>query len=515
MVLDLTGNGITLTPLTSSNTFADLTGSGQENRTAWAGAGNAVLFYDPSNSNSITQANQVVFTDWDPTATTDIQALADVFDSNHDGALDSGDAGFADFKLDVTNANGTTRVETLAQAGITAINLTPNNNGQLLADGSSIDGETTYTTAAGTTGTAATVTFAYDPDGYAVQSTTTTDADGSVTIDNRALNADGSLANETISTTSADGAAETIDYDTTGDGQIDTVQTISTVENADGSTTKTVRDASSAGLLLDQTVTTTASDAGATTVTISRDTNGGVANGTAVPTQQEVDTTRSGLTATDVKDLNPDGSLRDETVTTPGNGGLTSTVQQDTTGDGTFDLTTVTATAVDPTSGARTTVVTDTNADGSERDRTTTVASADGLSRTVTSDLDGNGTADLTTSSTIVQDTTSPLAPGLTGATTTQVDTAGNGAFLDASVTFRSNDGLTVVTQSDPDGAGSAAAPVFSLTTTDVTTVDATSGARTETVTDRNGDGSLRDQTVTMTGRTGSPAPPRPTPPAP
>lgn len=51
-------------------------------------------------------------------------------------------------------------------------------------------GETTFTTTSGTTGTAATVTFAVDPNGFAVQSTTTVNADGSTTIDNKAFNAD-------------------------------------------------------------------------------------------------------------------------------------------------------------------------------------------------------------------------------------------------------------------------------------------------------------------------------------
>jgi hypothetical protein len=155
IVLDLSGKGINITPLTSSNMFVDLAGNGFENRTAWAGAGNAVLFFDPNNTNEITNPDQVIFTDWDPTATTDLQALEDVFDTNHDGSLDAGDADFSEFKLMVTNANGTTSVETLAQAGISSINLTANYVTQTFTDGSSIDGETTFTTISGTTGTAA------------------------------------------------------------------------------------------------------------------------------------------------------------------------------------------------------------------------------------------------------------------------------------------------------------------------------------------------------------------------
>jgi hypothetical protein len=76
------------------------------------GAGNAVLFFDPNDTNDITQANQVVFTDWDPAASTDMQALLDVFDTDHNGKLDAGDANFSKFKLMVTNADGTQSVKT-------------------------------------------------------------------------------------------------------------------------------------------------------------------------------------------------------------------------------------------------------------------------------------------------------------------------------------------------------------------------------------------------------------------
>ncbi len=37
-----------------------------------------------------------------------MQALRDVFDTNQDGKLDAGDAHLSDFKVMVTNADGTT-----------------------------------------------------------------------------------------------------------------------------------------------------------------------------------------------------------------------------------------------------------------------------------------------------------------------------------------------------------------------------------------------------------------------
>ena len=156
VVLDLSGKGIKITPLSSSNMFFGMANNGYAQHTAWAGAGNGVLVYDPSGG-AVTQANQVNFTLWDPTAKTDMQALQHVFDTNHDGVLNASDSSWNNFRILVTNADGTQTLETLAQAGVTSINLNANSYKQAFTDGSSIDGETTFTKSDGTTGTAATV----------------------------------------------------------------------------------------------------------------------------------------------------------------------------------------------------------------------------------------------------------------------------------------------------------------------------------------------------------------------
>ncbi len=250
-----------------------MAGDGYQHLTAWAGAGNGVLVYDPNGTGQITEQDQVVFTDWDPTATSDMQALLDVFDTNHDGKLDAGDSKFADFKVMVTESDGTHQLETLSQLGITSIDLTSNKQAITLADGSSISGETTFTRADGTTGTAADATLAYEGRGFNVRQTTAHNADGSTTLDSKAYNADGSLAGEITSTTSVDGAAVSLAYDDNGDGVIDRRQVDHTVHNAAGSTTATVTDENGAGTRVeDRTVTTTSADL--KTVTIGRDLNG-------------------------------------------------------------------------------------------------------------------------------------------------------------------------------------------------------------------------------------------------
>ena len=260
VVLDLTGNGIKITPLSSSNTYFDMAGDGYQHRTAWAGAGNGVLVLDLVGDGQITQRNQVVFTDWDPTATTDLQALADVFDTNHDGRLDAGDAQFSSFKILVTNQDGTTTLKTLAEAGVQSINLIPDATTIALPDGSKIQGQTTFTKSDGTTGTAATVQLQYIGDGNVIRQTVDHNPDGSTSITNSALNPDGSVASALVGTTSADGQSRTLFFDHNGDGVIDQIQTAVTITNPDGSTNETLSNQTGAGVLVDLTITMTSAD---------------------------------------------------------------------------------------------------------------------------------------------------------------------------------------------------------------------------------------------------------------
>jgi hypothetical protein len=483
VVLDLTGNGINITQLSSSNTFIDATGGGLQNRTAWAGAGNGVLVFDPTGSTVITSPTQFNFTLWDPAAATDMQALEAVFDTNHDGELDAGDAAFSSFGVLVTNADGTTSFETLSQLGITAINLTTNNNSQALPDGSQISGETTYTKADGSTGTAADVSFVYDPNGFVTKTVTTHNSDGSTTIDVKGFNPDGSLANETVSSISTNGLSRTVQFDHTGDGVFDQTQTDVTVVNADGSKTETLSDFNAIGILTDRTVTTTSADGKA--VTIARD-----LDGSGITGQLEVHTTNAdGSHSVSVSDLSANGAVEHRTVTTTSADGLTKTVQTDSTGSGVFDRTETDVIVVNA-DRSRTETVSDLNADGSLVDRTVTQTSADGRTKTIARDLDGNGSIDLTTSSTMVTGADGSVA-------TTLQEFNGDGSLRDATVTTLSADGLSKTVQSDQTGNGT-----FDLTTSDVT-ADHADGSRTETVTDRNADGSLRDQTVTTTSADG------------
>ncbi len=205
IVLDLNGDGISITQRDTSTVWRDVNGDGTAHRTSWAAAGDGVLVYDCTGTGDVDAPEAYQFTLWDPTADSDMEALANVFDTNGNGALDAGDAQWSSFKVLVTNADGTTTLKTLAALGITAIDLEPDNTMAVLPDGTQVLGSTTFTRANGTTGTAADVVLTADADGYLVQSTTTANGDGTTSIRVKAYDTDGSFVKETLTTTSADG----------------------------------------------------------------------------------------------------------------------------------------------------------------------------------------------------------------------------------------------------------------------------------------------------------------------
>lgn len=74
VVLDLNGDGISITERTASNTYRDVNGDGTEHRTAWAAAGDGVLVYDYTGTGDVDSPQAFQFTTWDPTATSDMPA---------------------------------------------------------------------------------------------------------------------------------------------------------------------------------------------------------------------------------------------------------------------------------------------------------------------------------------------------------------------------------------------------------------------------------------------------------
>ena len=483
IIFDLDSDGVQILELSQSTIFTDATGDGLENRTAWAGAGDGVLFYDPDNSGEITEMRQYVFTEWDPTATSDMEALAAVFDSNGDGVFDALDDAWGDFKIMVTNADGSTTAQTLDQLGITSIDLTADATNIELPDGSVITGQTTFTWVDGTTGTVADVTLIAEADGHRLEQVETLDAAGTRTEVTTAYDADGSIAFVNTSVTSSDGAQIANSYDDDGDGVVDRLQTIDTVTAVDGSTVKTVTNSMGAvaatAILLNQTVTSTSADG--SVMTIERDSTGGgwfdqtEVRTTAVDGSMVIVTTDVGQDGTTIRSVTEDMSID----------GLTRTEAIDTDGDGLADVTTSHVIVVNA-DGSRSETVTSYNQDGSTRASVTETVSADGQTKTISRDVDGDGAIDT------VEDL--DIVTGTTDSTSTLVVTNGDGSTRNTVTYVQSDDALTKSSASDVDGDG-----VIDVTTVDETVINA-DGSRVNTLTSTNTDGSIRGMQQTTLG---------------
>lgn len=476
VLLDLDGNGIEITELSASTHFMDADGDGLLNRTAWAGAGDAVLFYDPDGRNAITEARQYIFSEWDPTAGSDMEALRAVFDANGDGKLTAADADFAKFKLLVTNADGSTSVVTLASLGIVELDLTADSTRIEFADGSVIDGQSTFTRSDGSTGTMGSTVLVSESDGHRVTEAVSTDASGNRVVVETGYGAGGEVAFVTRSVTSPSGSHVTNFYDDDGNGVVDRVQTIDTVAQPDGTEIETVvnRVGSNVatGLTVSRVVTSRSADGA--DVSIDRDSTGG-----GWFDQSEVQTIHAdGSRTVVITDLAKDGTVIRSSTETMTPDGQTRSDAIDEDGSGTTDLTETHVISTDA-AGVRTEETTLTNGDSSLRSVSTEVTSADGRGRTATHDCDGDGDIDLTEQTTITVN-----ADGST--TSTFLVTNADGSTRSSSTQTQSDDALTKTRSIDIDGDSD-----IDRTSVDQTVVN-TDGSRVSTVTVTNADGSVR-----------------------
>jgi hypothetical protein len=482
ILLDLDGDGVQITELNRSTRFVD-GGEGLLHRTAWAAAGNGVLFFDPDGRNAITEKRQYVFTEWNPTASGDLEALRSVWDSNGDGKLTAADAEFAKFKVLVTNADGTTTVQTLTQLGITEINLTADTTYIELPDGSLITGQTTFTRGNGTTGTVANTTLISEAQGHRVVQSTSTDGSGNKVVVSTAYDAAGAVVYAVTSVTNPAGTAITNSYDDNGDGVIDRLQTVSKVTNANGSKTETLINKAGAdavtAILVNRTVTTTSADT--KIVTIERDSEGG-----GWFDQREVRTTLADGSRTKViSDLAQSGAVIRSSSETVSINGRTRAEGVDEDGNGAADTTTTHVITV-AGNNSRTEVTSLTNGNGSLRSAETETVSADGKVRAVTFDLDGNGTTDRVENLSIAANV---------GGTTTSTTTMRNGdnSLRNTSTLILSADALIKTQTSDVDGDG-----VVDVTSVETTTINV-NGSRQTTLLLTNTDGSVRgNQKITL-----------------
>jgi len=478
ILLDLDGDGFDVTRLDQSSVYFDITGDGYKHRTAWAGNGDGVLMVDADGNGVISSRKEVIFTDWDPTADSDVEALRQVFDTDKNGVLDASDADWSKFKVMVTRPDGTTVAKTMAELGIRSINLTADETRIVLSDGSSIDGVTSFTRTDGSTGQAATATLIVDDRGYAVSTTSSTDAAGVVTVTSKALAGNGSLAEEIVRTTTADGLGVTTKFDADGDGVVDRVLTDVTTVDTGGSRQRVETNKTAAGVSIDKTTTATSADG--KTITIDRDQRGG---GWTTERETQVTGADNSLVVT-LSTLAPSGATIAKTTTTMSADRLLRTVAFDLDGNGTTERTTSDQTVVN-SDGSRVETESVNAGAGALLAKTVTTIAADGQSRTEALDRDGDGLVDLNTASSTVRD-----AAGT--ATVTETTTARSGAAIDKTVTTISRDGLTKTTSSDLNADG-----VFDRITSDITAV-ASNGVRTQVVSQKSANGTVLSKTTTV-----------------
>jgi Ca2+-binding RTX toxin-like protein len=474
VLLDLSGTGLSIDSLENSSAFFDLKGDGYSHRMASPATGTGMLVLDADADGKISKASEFVFTEWDKTATGDLEAIRNVFDTNGNGKLDSGDARWSEFKVLVDGV-----LVSLDSLGITSIDLTPVGSGQTFADGSAITGTTTFTRADGSTGTVGDARLVAETTGYIIRETGVTIADGSTRRDIDGYRPDGSLAFKNVVIRNADASNVETLFDDDGNGVFDRSQVKVVQTGADGSRILVVSNYGPEGNLRNRTTTIINADGHSVTTLVDRD------GDTFTDERQILEKHPNGSSTTVTEALSLDGTVLHRTVVEASANGLEKISSTDIDGDG-FIERLQRETVFNNEVGTRTKTVTLESADGTILSTEVTEISADSRTRSMVTDLDGDGDTD--------------------SVKTTAVSVAANGAvtvdslFANADGSTRgrttettSADGYSSVISQDVTGDG-----VVDLFTSDVTSLGL-DGSRVRTTDRRSGDGALLERTITTT----------------
>ncbi|HJS61471.1 MAG TPA: hypothetical protein VJ800_06940, partial [Pseudolabrys sp.] len=166
IVLDLDGDGLDLVSGMPSSIWFDMDGDGYRDRTGWVGADDGILAIDRNGDGVIGTGDEISFTRDTDAAVSDLEGLRS-YDTNGNGLVESGDAQFADLLVwRDANQDGVSQAEelvSLAQLGITAINLTLTTTGQTTenTDDNVVYGTTQFVRNDGTMGTVGDVSLFY------------------------------------------------------------------------------------------------------------------------------------------------------------------------------------------------------------------------------------------------------------------------------------------------------------------------------------------------------------------
>ena len=504
ILLDLNGNGIEIRGADESSTYLDSSGDGLQHRSAWAGSGDGVLFYDVGGDGVIKESREYVFTEWDPTAKDDMAALRAKFDTNGDGKLTAADAEFANFKVMVTNADGSQTAKTLGELGITEIDLKTDATLITFADGSQITGQTNFTMG-GVIRTAAAVTLVSEAGGYKVEKVVS----GSTTTYTVKDTAGHVVRSQVSDVTVVGGTVTTVNqYDDNGDGSFDRAQVIARVTAANGQVTETVKEyegaSAAAGKLVSSTqttITTTTSGTPAVKTVVTQidsdETGGGWISRSETRTAVTTVSTNEGELTVTTKQLSRDGTVISMVSDATTFNGMTRTTSRDVDGkkddQDNPDFETITAHKIESNGGVQTETILTTNQDGTLRTETRLETSADGKTNTWSYDLDGGGSSDTVPGRSLYDRIdTRVISVGSDGSTvSTETQTSRNGTVLGKTVTTQSSDTLSK-TEVTYLGTGIGTSALLQ-TLTDVTTIAAT-GDRTQTVTLK----SANDTTISM-----------------
>lgn len=167
VVLDLDGDGVTLTSVVASTVRFDMDGDGVRDRTGWAGAKDGLLVYDANGNGLADNGAEIAFQSYVSGAPSDLAGLQ-FFDTNGNGKLDAADTKWSSFRVwKDANQDGTSdagELTALSNAGIAAISLngTPTGrtpNGQ----DNTLFATSTFTRSDGSSGSVGDVFLAFAP----------------------------------------------------------------------------------------------------------------------------------------------------------------------------------------------------------------------------------------------------------------------------------------------------------------------------------------------------------------
>ncbi len=244
-----------------------------------------------------------------------------------------------------------------------------------------------------------------------------------------------------LSHISADGLTVNAIADTDGDGDTDVAVSDVTVQNPDGTSVETVVTSNGDGSQRSKTVTTTSADG--LTVTQLSDVSGT----TAYDLRQQailVNNANGSTTRTETIRSGDDSTLLSQTVTQESADRLSRTVSSDLNGDGVVDLTIA---SVEAQNGSQTITVSTYKPNGALSSRTVSSVSANDLIHSDVTDANGDGISETNTVSTTVLQANGQRV-------TTVVVNNGDGTLRSQSVATVSDDRLTTEIKSDADANG-------------------------------------------------------------